>query len=181
LTVSRPIFAFVPVALVLVLSSCGGGDDSSKPAATATGPTATASKPPAGANSGTTGTTGTSGPERSKRTGNQGTAETETPSSSAGTRAKTQKRKGGGKAKKNAKSKGKGPGPRDDFTSQEWERYREAKTVCGGLGVGPLANQYHVEKDPGHVAAAYADAYAKIFGKGTRDAVYRGCKTGLAG
>jgi hypothetical protein len=181
-----PTLTLFVAAFALMLSSCGGGDDSSKNAATTTGPTGTASatKPPAGATSGATGATGTTGSSRGKRskgTGKRrGTGQSETPSS-GGNSAKPKKRTGK-RGEKKGKPKGdRGPGASPDFTTQESQLYRQSKVVCKGLGVDVLANQYHVKKNADDAAAAYADAYRKTFGKGTRDAVYRGCRSAFVG
>lgn len=54
--------------------------------------------------------------------------------------------------------------------------YAEAENVCSELGVRGVADEY---KSP-RVQAAAARAYAKEFLKPYRDAVYSGCRAGLA-
>jgi hypothetical protein len=168
-------FTIVAAALTLMLSSCG--DDSSKKTDAAAGSTGT------GATSGATGTTGTSGskgskPARKRKSG--GGAETPSSSGDAGADQGKRTDKGGGEDK--SKPKGdRGPGARSNFTTQEWQYYRQSKVVCKGLGIDVLANQYHVARTAKAAATAYADAYAKTFGKGTRDSVYRGCRSAFLG
>ena len=185
----RGTLALVPVALALLLTSCGG--DSSKEsdnAGVARAPSgATSTTPETGASGG--GSRADAGGKRSRRkhresTGTGGAAPAPDTVNKVKKRLKRQKRqlqkeiqKVKGKTQKQGSKGGSStpttttpPPPRPSVGPQQ-VLFKKAKRVCEDLTLNGLARKYNVEATPEAVATAYAASYPETF----RQSVHDGC------
>jgi hypothetical protein len=197
LTHRRRTLALVPVALSLLLASCGG--DSSKEtgsASVASAPSGTTSTTP---ESGASGATGAKARAKKKSrhksskqqaNGTGGAAPAESGIDALKRRLKREKqriKREGAKIKEKAQKKGdKGgsstpttttpPPPPKPSASPQQVLYNKAKRVCDELTLNGLAQKYNVDATPEAVSTAYAASYPETF----RQAVHDGCLSAFA-
>jgi hypothetical protein len=181
----------VPVALSLLVASCGS--DSSKETSTsvASAPSGSTSTTPESGASGVTGTQKSSGAKKKSRDNSKKASGTggAAPAPSSPNKVKQQiKRKKSALEKKIQKlkdqTKGLGnndgsspptnttppPAPKPSATPQV-VLYNKSKRVCDEISLNGLAQKYSVEATPEAVSTAYAASYPETF----RKAVHDGC------